>query len=614
MKKSKLGLVIVIILIALVFTGCNDSKPFQINFVVDGNIVHSFELNSEEGITLPDEPYKEGHEFLGWYVSESFEGEPINSNSFIGVELPESITVYANWKNLVSDNSSTYTITFESNDGSFVDALTAAPGETITAPDAPTKNGFDFDGWYTDNGTFNNRYTFSVMPEENITLYAKWSTSAVESVYDLRYETNDTFEVTSSRSVKYNFEVADFLLLEIWIVSDNSFNAVLIGSEGEIKNYQSNRVIDSHMLENGGYSLVISKHEQDTAVTTNVSHKEIIEDGEVILNEDNPLCLLRFDIDEEYEYIVMPSTYSDDILYNVYDEDHILLYENQKYGTVHDFDVGEYYFLFHSADEYTGRVTLAKKLQAQNTTRENAEPLSGSATGFIDVPDTQLYYSFTVAADGDLILVHAYAEDSKHIVVEVTDSNGKAVVRAGLTKAISPSSLPDFDNEAKGEYVLPQGTYYLRVKLGTGLTGSFYVSAEVPQITNTNIDEEHKLYVNSNTNYYFKVYVEEKTRIYFNIYSEDKYFPFYSETKEVNGIKYYTRAYSASMFTGENYFYAGDGNMQIGGSSSNSNITGNVTLADEYTDKSDTYYVCIRAYANAEGGEVLLRVESNTPS
>lgn len=612
--KSKLGLIILIILIALVITGCKDLKPSRINFVVDGGVAYSLHFNSGEEIALPDEPTKEGYEFLGWYVSESFDGEPITNNSFIGAELPEIITVYAKWKSIANNNDSTYTITFDSNGGSSINALAKTAGENITPPDEPTKTGFIFDGWYADNNTFNSRYTFTAMPEENITLYAKWKSASIESIYDLRFETDETFEVNSFKSVRYNFDITDFLLLEILIVSDNLFNAVLIGSESEIISYQTDRVSDRLLLENGDYSLVITKHEQDTIVTTNIAHQEIIEDGEVRLNEENPLRLLRFDITEEYNYILVLSILSDDILYNVYDEYSTLLYENQQPGTAHYFETGEYYFLFHNEDEYSGKAIIAKKSQATNTSRENAEPLNGIATGQIDVSGTQLYYSFTVDADGSLILVHAFAEDNKHIQVQVTDANDKAVVRAGLTSATNPSSLPMFDNEAKGEYVLPQGTYYLRVNLGTGLTGSFNVSAEVPNITNTYVGATHSFYVNPNTNYYFKVYVEEKTRIYFNIYSEDKYFPFYSETKEENGIKYYTRAYSASMFTDENYFYAGDGNMQLGGSSSNSNITGNVTLADGYTDKSDTYYVCIRAYANAEGGDVLLRVERNTPS
>ncbi len=67
-----------------------------------------------------------------------------------------------------------YTITFNSNGGSSVASITAEAGEGITAPTAPTKTGYTFGGWYTDNGTFENAFEFDVMPAESLILYAKW--------------------------------------------------------------------------------------------------------------------------------------------------------------------------------------------------------------------------------------------------------------------------------------------------------------------------------------------------------------------------------------------------------------------------------------------------------
>ncbi len=42
-------------------------------------------------------------------------------------------------------------------------------------PEAPTKDGFTFDGWFTDNGTFENAFTADTAVTENITVYAKWN-------------------------------------------------------------------------------------------------------------------------------------------------------------------------------------------------------------------------------------------------------------------------------------------------------------------------------------------------------------------------------------------------------------------------------------------------------
>ncbi len=50
-------------------------------------------------------------------------------------------------------------------------------------PEAPTKDGFTFDGWFTDNGTFENAFTADTAVTENITVYAKWN--AETAVYTL---------------------------------------------------------------------------------------------------------------------------------------------------------------------------------------------------------------------------------------------------------------------------------------------------------------------------------------------------------------------------------------------------------------------------------------------
>lgn len=61
---------------------------------------------------------------------------------------------------------SSYTITFDSDGGSFVSDITLVEGTDITPPDDPTKDGFTFDGWEPELP--------ATMPAENITVTAKW--------------------------------------------------------------------------------------------------------------------------------------------------------------------------------------------------------------------------------------------------------------------------------------------------------------------------------------------------------------------------------------------------------------------------------------------------------
>ena len=71
------------------------------------------------------------------------------------------------------DEVTQYTITFDSNGGSDVSAITQAYNSLVTAPTPPTKEGYTFIDWYKDND-LTEPFTFSKMPRENITLYAKW--------------------------------------------------------------------------------------------------------------------------------------------------------------------------------------------------------------------------------------------------------------------------------------------------------------------------------------------------------------------------------------------------------------------------------------------------------
>lgn len=73
----------------------------------------------------------------------------------------------------VKETNNIYVITFESNGGSYVEPIAQEANTDITEPKAPTKEGFNFIGWYKDN-EFNEPFVFSKMPKGNIILYAKW--------------------------------------------------------------------------------------------------------------------------------------------------------------------------------------------------------------------------------------------------------------------------------------------------------------------------------------------------------------------------------------------------------------------------------------------------------
>lgn len=74
----------------------------------------------------------------------------------------------------------TYTVTFDSNGGSVVEAQTIEKDKTASKPENPTKEGYEFEGWYI-NLDDDDAYDFSKAVTADITLKAKWSTGAAKT-------------------------------------------------------------------------------------------------------------------------------------------------------------------------------------------------------------------------------------------------------------------------------------------------------------------------------------------------------------------------------------------------------------------------------------------------
>lgn len=65
-------------------------------------------------------------------------------------------------------------VDFESNGGSAVDSQTVLYGEKISKPADPVREGYSFDGWYSDIDLKNPWDFENDIVESNMTLYAKW--------------------------------------------------------------------------------------------------------------------------------------------------------------------------------------------------------------------------------------------------------------------------------------------------------------------------------------------------------------------------------------------------------------------------------------------------------
>ena len=148
---------------------------------------------------IPDDPTKDGFIFTGWYK------EAACTNEFdFETEITENTTVYAKWVEKV-------TIKIEKNDGTVADKVDMPKDGTAERPTDPTRNGYIFVGWYSDE-ELTTEYDFTQAVTTDITLYAKWQ----------KAPNNSSKKYSISGTVKYQNGVA----IQNAVVKANSITTV----------------------------------------------------------------------------------------------------------------------------------------------------------------------------------------------------------------------------------------------------------------------------------------------------------------------------------------------------------------------------------------------------
>ena len=123
-----------------------------------GSAVDSITQNYGTAITAPAAPTKEGYTFMGWLPA-------------VPPVMPaEDVECVAQWQ------INQYTVSFDSAGGSAVDSITQDYATSITAPAAPTKEGYTFMGWLPVVPT--------TMPAENTECVAQWQINQYTVSFD----------------------------------------------------------------------------------------------------------------------------------------------------------------------------------------------------------------------------------------------------------------------------------------------------------------------------------------------------------------------------------------------------------------------------------------------
>ena len=157
------------VLAVVAMTGCDDEETVLQKYTVTFNSQGGSEVAPQavyagEKIVKPANPTKEKEYFVDWYK----EAECTNVWDFENETVSQDITLYAKWTSIA------YTVTFETNEGTPIEAQLVPEGTFATKPvPAPTKEGNLFEGWYTEQ-TMTNPFDFYTPITKDITLYAKW--------------------------------------------------------------------------------------------------------------------------------------------------------------------------------------------------------------------------------------------------------------------------------------------------------------------------------------------------------------------------------------------------------------------------------------------------------
>ena len=142
------------------------------------------------GAVVP--PTRENQVFTGWLDADgnAFDPEatPVTGN----------MTVYAQW------DVRHFTVTFNYNgNGTADNTVTVAEGGKVSEP-VPEREGYEFLGWYTDPGTWNNRFNFNdTAITDNWVLTARWGINT----YTVTFDTNGGYMTTAGNPEQLQVEV-----------------------------------------------------------------------------------------------------------------------------------------------------------------------------------------------------------------------------------------------------------------------------------------------------------------------------------------------------------------------------------------------------------------------
>lgn len=218
-----------------------EQQVYTVSFETNGGSdVAPLKVIEGDKLVKPSDPIKTDCSFLGWYTDAAL----TNAWPFETGVVNADMTLYARWSN---PEEKIYTISFDTDGGSEIEAVSVVEKEKLMQPADPTKTGFEFDGWYTDSERLT-AYDFESPVTADITLYAKWTQTIFALVdfepgVDLKAngitwdEVTHTLDITNATAGSVlKFNAKGVTAVKTSVLSFFNKNASSIGGENSLSN------------------------------------------------------------------------------------------------------------------------------------------------------------------------------------------------------------------------------------------------------------------------------------------------------------------------------------------------------------------------------------------
>lgn len=217
-----------------------------------------------------------------------------------------------------------YTATLHYNDDTTPNGSITSVDGKFTAPETPTRTGYAFDGWYTDDVTFENLFDFeNTFATENIDLYAKW------------VDERDTYLQTTSFALGFDYVVSGGSKLssmdqlksgETYYIF-TEFNQNIIVANNELNGKRLSYEIDPTFTLAAEFK--IEKVNETQYTIMNISNNQYVTKA-IGYSESEVLWDISYD--QELNRFVLPTEETKQMLYN----------DGFGFGSYANINVGKY--------------------------------------------------------------------------------------------------------------------------------------------------------------------------------------------------------------------------------------------------------------------------------